>query len=125
MVAMTLALTRGGKMQFSGYFKFVLAALAGAAFAACSLENASAKPKLRVIHSFCAVGGTSCTDGSNPNAGLLADSSGNLVGTAGSGGAHGSGVVFELTANPEHTKWKYQILYDFCAKASCADGQYP
>jgi uncharacterized repeat protein (TIGR03803 family) len=35
--------------------------------------------------------------GSNPNAGLIFDATGNLYGTAGGGGAAGFGVVFEIT----------------------------
>jgi uncharacterized repeat protein (TIGR03803 family) len=36
------------------------------------------------------------SDGSNPLSGLIMDSSGNLYGTTEFGGAHGSGVIFEL-----------------------------
>jgi len=36
-------------------------------------------------------------DGGNPNGSLIADTSGNLYGTAVHGGTHGFGVVFELT----------------------------
>jgi len=36
-------------------------------------------------------------DGSYPNSGVLFDANGNLYGTASSGGAHGYGVVFEIT----------------------------
>jgi uncharacterized repeat protein (TIGR03803 family) len=46
-----------------------------------------------VLHSF--AGGTS--DGTGPSAGLIADSSGNLYGTTGRGGAFGQGVVFKLS----------------------------
>src|SRR5689334_20455459 len=47
------------------------------------------------LYSFC--GQASCADGSQPLAGLAIDSSGNLYGTAKTGGAHGDGVVFELS----------------------------
>jgi len=38
------------------------------------------------------------TDGSTPNAGLVADAAGNLFGTTLGGGANGGGTVFELTS---------------------------
>jgi len=47
----------------------------------------------RVLHSFSNNG----KDGTNPEGGVIVDSSGNLYGTTRSGGAHGSGTVFEIT----------------------------
>jgi uncharacterized repeat protein (TIGR03803 family) len=44
-----------------------------------------------VLHAF------NGADGGDPLAALIADSTGNLYGTTYSGGAHGAGVVFELT----------------------------
>jgi uncharacterized repeat protein (TIGR03803 family) len=48
----------------------------------------------QTLYSFCSL--TNCTDGSDPEAGLIADASGNLFGTTISGGANGSGTVFEV-----------------------------
>jgi uncharacterized repeat protein (TIGR03803 family) len=80
-----------------------------------------------VLHSF--AGGTS--DGANPIAGLIADSSGNLYGMTNAGGASGSGcfgfvasgcgVVFKVS--PDGTN--YTVLYSFCSKPSCSDGANP
>src|ERR1700730_2392125 len=56
-----------------------------------------------VLHSF--AGGT---DGANPFAGLIADSSGNLYGTTTGGGASGGGVVFKLSPGGIET-----VLYSF------------
>jgi uncharacterized repeat protein (TIGR03803 family) len=67
-----------------------------------------------------------CIDGWSPYAGLIMDGSGHLYGTTYAGGAHGGGVVFELTPNAARTKWTETVLYSFCAEApNCADGSHP
>jgi uncharacterized repeat protein (TIGR03803 family) len=63
-----------------------------------------------VLYSFCNL--SSCTDGSYPNAGgLIFDSSGNLYGTTGSGGAYGGGTVFELSLHSG--SWTETVLHSF------------
>ena len=48
-----------------------------------------------ILYSFCSQAG--CADGSYPDAGLIADSSGNFYGTTSGGGANGNyGTVFRL-----------------------------
>jgi uncharacterized repeat protein (TIGR03803 family) len=47
---------------------------------------------LNVLHSF-----TGGSDGTYPEAGLIADAAGNLYGTTYGGGASGQGTVFQLT----------------------------
>jgi uncharacterized repeat protein (TIGR03803 family) len=74
-----------------------------------------------VLYNFCAQGGSNCTDGKSPNAGLVFDQKGNLYGTTLSGGSHnaceyGCGVVFKLT--PEGT---YTVLHSFGG----GDGELP
>ncbi|MBV8889526.1 MAG: VCBS repeat-containing protein, partial [Alphaproteobacteria bacterium] len=77
-----------------------------------------------VLYNFCSQGGGSCVDGSQPQAGLIMDTAGNLYGTTYSGGGVGNpGVVFELT--PSGNGWKETVLYRFCAQADCADGRNP
>jgi uncharacterized repeat protein (TIGR03803 family) len=85
-----------------------------------------------VLYSFCAQGGTSCTDGANPLAGLIEDASGNLYGTTWYGGATvpnsdsttTGGTVFELKPNGDGT-YSESVLYTFCSQSGCADGEWP
>ena len=77
-----------------------------------------------VIHSF-----TGGADGAFPN--TLVENSGILYGTAIAGGpgasaGSGAGVVFKLTppAAPGD-KWKETIMYSFCKKTGCPDGENP
>ena len=81
----------------------------------------------KLLYSFCSTGGTSCTDGSLPAAGLIMDKSGNLYGTTNTGGANGKGTVFELTPNSNKTAFTHKLLYSFCATGgtSCTDGEIP
>src|ERR1700730_3586048 len=58
---------------------------------------------------------SSCSDGSGPFAGLIADRAGNLYGTTAGGGASGIGVVFKLSPSGTET-----VLYSFCSLPSLA-----
>ena len=87
---------------------------------AFAMTGAAYGYKLRTLYSFCSQGG--CADGREPASGLLQDSLGNLYGTALFGGANGVGAIYELVPNARKTKWKYKVLYSFCAQAGCADG---
>jgi uncharacterized repeat protein (TIGR03803 family) len=75
-----------------------------------------------ILYGFCQL--QSCTDGYGPVAGMISDSSGNLLGTTAFGGmnAVGAGTVFELSGadHKEHT-----ILYSFCSANDCSDGAFP
>jgi uncharacterized repeat protein (TIGR03803 family) len=50
---------------------------------------------LTTLYSFCSQGG--CTDGANPYAALVQDTSGNLYGTTTIGGTNGEGTIFSLS----------------------------
>lgn len=62
-------------------------------------------------------------NGRYPTGGLVADENGNLYGTTGEGGAHDSGIVYEMSPPVLPSgKWTETVLYSF---ASGADGSYP
>ncbi len=74
-----------------------------------------------VLHSFCTALGE-CSDGANPEGGLVMDSSGNLYGTTTEGGVEGQpyGNVFKLDPTGHET-----VLHEFCSEPACADGLGP
>jgi len=72
-----------------------------------------------ILHSF-----TAGSDGGEPQDGFVADSKGNLYGTAPFGGTDNSGVVFELTPNSNGT-WTEQVLYNFSGNNGTGDGAGP
>lgn len=78
--------------------------------------------KAKILHSFCAQ--QNCTDGEYPNGNLVMDTAGDFYGAALSGSAE-TGIVYRLVPNAKRTRWKFQILYAFCAQNSCSDGSYP
>lgn len=92
-----------------------------AAAAALAFTASASEARLKVLHSFCAEAG--CADGSQPRGDLLVDASGNLFGTAASGGAGDAGVVYEL----RHVggEWRYKTLHEFCSQPDCDDGATP
>jgi uncharacterized repeat protein (TIGR03803 family) len=68
-----------------------------------------------VLHSF------DGADGQYTLSSLMADAAGNLYGTAGDGGAHGHGVVFELISHAGGADWKEKVLHAF----NESHGAYP
>src|ERR1039458_2352751 len=74
---------------------------------------------LTTLYSFCSQGG--CTDGSNPQGGLVQAANGDFYGTTAYGGANGHyGTVFKITPGGTLT-----TLYSFCSRSGCTDGAYP
>lgn len=68
-----------------------------------------------VLYSFCSQ--ADCTDGSEPYAGVISDTEGNLYGTTAYGGARKKGTVFRLA-----TDGTEQVLYSFTGRK---DGAAP
>jgi uncharacterized repeat protein (TIGR03803 family) len=75
-----------------------------------------------VLYSFCSR--PNCSDGREPEAGLIADNQGALYGTTASGGS-GGGTVFKLTPPAKgQTAWIETVLYSFKG-GSNGDGAGP
>src|ERR1022692_3233072 len=74
---------------------------------------------LTTLYSFCSQSG--CTDGSNPQGGLVQAANGDFYGTTAYGGANGHyGTVFKITPGGTLT-----TLYSFCSQSGCTDGAFP
>jgi uncharacterized repeat protein (TIGR03803 family) len=61
-----------------------------------------------------------CANGSNPVAGPVLGSDGNLYGVVGSGGHNNSGIFYKSTLDGDFT-----TVYEFCATYPCTDGGGP
>jgi uncharacterized repeat protein (TIGR03803 family) len=61
-------------------------------------------------------------NGAYPEAGLIADASGNLYGTTSSASTYNGGTVFELT--PSGNGWNFQTLWSF-GNTATHDGDFP
>ena len=72
--------------------------------------------KLTTLYSF----SDCCTDGYNPNAGLVQATNGNFYGTTLGIPANGEGTVFKITPSGVLT-----TLYSFCSQSGCTDGGLP
>jgi uncharacterized repeat protein (TIGR03803 family) len=73
--------------------------------------------KLTTLYIFCSQGGSRCTDGVSPEAGLVQGTDGNFYGTTSGGGANGLwGTVFSITPSGTLT-----TLHSFDGR----DGAYP
>ena len=64
--------------------------------------------------------GFSRTDGSQPEAGLMQATDGNLYGTTFFGGVQNSGTIFKLSLSGTLT-----TLHSFCSQPNCTDGKWP
>jgi uncharacterized repeat protein (TIGR03803 family) len=101
------SLVQGANGNFYGTTSIGGANLTACANGACgTVFEISPTGKLKTVYSFCAQ--TDCTDGAQPNAGLLLGNDGSLYGTTVRGGAAGGGEVFKIT-----TKGALTVLHSF------------
>lgn len=84
----------------------------GGANIAGTVFKVTPRGKTTIIYNF-----TGGADGGDPNAGLVADGSGNFYGTTTGGGANGFGTVFKITP-----RGKEKVIYSF---AGGSDGVEP
>ncbi len=75
---------------------------------------------LKTLFSFAQDASGKFSSGTDPEAGLIQASDGNLYGTTSGSGAHLDGTVFKITPGGTLT-----TLYNFCSLAGCADGSQP
>ena len=71
----------------------------------------------KVLHTFCL---TDCADGQFPSS-LTIDRHGHLLGIAETGGVRSHGLIFSLHPNT----LELDVLYNFCSRTNCADGEDP
>ena len=92
----------------------------GGRFREGAIFEVTPEGKFTELYSFCSL--ASCADGERPTFPPLQGIDGNFYGTAGTGGATGAGVVYELTASGTYT-----VLYNFCSYGSgpCPGGSGP
>jgi uncharacterized repeat protein (TIGR03803 family) len=103
-----------GTTRFAGRF------LGGTVFIMKPLPNGEFCCE-RIEYNFCSFGGMSCTDGTQPAAGVIFDELGNFYTTTQQHGKFGGGTVFEHTLSGAFNA----VLYDFCSLPNCADGKLP
>ncbi len=110
-------------MRSTKYLIGIWSVLSFAAVAWIAAGPSTARAQEQVLYRF--AGGN---DGATPNAGLIADSSGNLYGTTSAGGGtgcggYGCGTVFELS--PQQGGWSETVLHKFQGGTDGADPDVP
>jgi uncharacterized repeat protein (TIGR03803 family) len=112
----------GGIRMAKVLYQPLLVSVAALVFLGVSAAHPAAAWTYHVIYSFCSQ--QNCADGAIAGGPLVMDSSGNLYGMTGSGGA-GRGTVFELSLRNGH--WRERVLCDFQSSGvgSCLTGSSP
>jgi len=118
----TTSLVQGTDGDFYGTTEYGGANVADG-FGAGTVFRITSGGVLTTLYNFCSEGGSACTDGEQPETGLIQGKNGNFYGTTAMGGAHNNnGTLFELTPAGVLT-----TLYSFCTLggSSCTDGSTP
>lgn len=91
----------------------------GGKFGQGTIFSISPAGTFKLLHTFCSQ--SKCADGGEPQSPPVQGIDGNFYGTAYEGGAHGGGVIYQLTAAGAFT-----VLYNFCSyQTSCPTGADP
>lgn len=90
--------------------KLIRGCAGGMLLAGITFCGSATAATLKTLHAFCAH--AQCTDGANPQSGLVTDGSGALYGVAFDGGKGDAGLVFALVLNG--AGYRYQVVYRFC-----------
>jgi uncharacterized repeat protein (TIGR03803 family) len=88
-----------GTTQYGGAYKS--AKIGAAEYGAGTIFRITADGSLTTVYNFCGQGGSACTDGADPQSGLVQSSDGNFYGVTSAGGAHGNGTAFQLAFSPD------------------------
>jgi len=105
-----LTLYVGGIRTIYGSNSYAGPSSGGSIYQFTETQPNSDRWQMRVLHSF----SYSSDEGWAPNAGLIADASGNLYGTTNRGGPMDCGTVFRLSPGRyKNSKWVYTVLYSF------------
>ena len=113
----TLVLGSDGNYYGTTYAGGVYNSQSGSTFG--TIFRMTSAGALTTLYSFCPSGDI-CTDGQNPEAGLIQAEDGDFYGTTTLGGAHSAGTVFKIS-----TSGTFTTLYSFCSLRTCIDGSNP
>ena len=72
----------------------------------------------KVLYNFCSQ--ANCTDGTDPETGVVPDNKGNVYGATEAGGTAGHGLLYKVTRDGTQV-----VLHEFCGDSKCADGAGP
>lgn len=114
----------GGRLVEAANGEFYGTTVYGGANKQGTVFEVTATGALKTLYSFCAQ--PNCTDGEQPQGGLVQATDGNFYGTTTFGGTknsycpYGCGTFFRINAQGTLT-----TLYSFCAQGDCTDGSDP
>lgn len=105
-----------GPLLIDGHGNLYGTTFAGGSASDGTVFKISRRGQESVLHVFTGTAG----DGTQPLGGVIADKSGNLIGTASAGGTNGLGIVFAIARNGVET-----VLHTFQGICCGSDGSFP